>query len=320
MSEIINIESKYVKATIDIFGCMTLGDFYLKDRTIQPMYQAPWLDRGKNDFLSHLQGDFLCVPFGIYEKQEGDSDEVYPHGYSASGLWKKTAEGDSTVTLDLPYDHSNVSRVERTVTCNASEPVLHFKDVIETHADGRLPIGLHPIFKLPSQSGQMHLLPPECEFVKTYPDRVDESSLFRPDEMVIDLGKLPLKNGGIMDVSKLPKQEGFEEVIMLCNVKEGKFVLENQEEKYRVILRWDADILSNCLMWISNKGRKQEPWKGRNLCLGIEPIASAFDLGVPISTGDNELTKKGVTTSYPFEVGKELIIEHSIEVQSLLTS
>lgn len=317
MSEIIKAASEHVVASIDTFGSMTTGEFRLKDRTVKPMYSVPWLDRGKEDFLSHLQGDFLCVPFGIYEKKEGDKDEVYPHGYAASGHWNQLSQDGSKVTLGLTYDHSVVSRVERTVSCHMTEPIMEFVDLIEVHDDGSLPIGLHPIFKLPSQPGNMHLLPPECDFIKTYPERVDESSLFMPDKEISNLREVPLKNGGVMDITRLPKDQGFEEVIMLCNVKEGKFILENQEESYRVILRWDVDVLSNCLLWISNKGRKQAPWNGRNLCLGIEPITSAFDLGVPISAGENALTNKGVATSVAFKAREQKIIKHSIKIQSL---
>ncbi len=317
MSNILKIESEYVKATIDTFGSMTTGEFNLSGRSVQPLYQAPWLDRDKDDFLSHLQGDFLCVPFGIYEKKEGEPDEVYLHGYSANGLWKQVSKDNTSVTLDLTYDHSIVKRVERTLSCHETEPIMHFKDLIEVHVDGSLPIGLHPIFRLPSQRNTMHLLPPECAFIKTYPERVDESSIFKHDEVFAHLDEAPLKSGGEMDVSMLPKEEEFEEVIMLCNVKEGKFVLENHEEKYRVILRWDVSVLSSCLLWISNKGRTEEPWNGRNLCLGIEPITSSFDLGVPICNSRNSLTDKGVNTCVSFKTGEKKVIEHSIEIQCL---
>ena len=39
----------------------------------------------------------------------------------------------------------------------------------------------------------------------------------------------------------------------------------------------DFEIFYNA-PWQSNGGRDYFPWNGRNYCVGIEPIASAFDL------------------------------------------
>ena len=36
---------------------------------------------------------------------------------------------------------------------------------------------------------------------------------------------------------------------------------------------------------MSNRGRQYDPWNGRNLCLGVEPVVAAFDLGVAAGAG-----------------------------------
>lgn len=41
------------------------------------------------------------------------------------------------------------------------------------------------------------------------------------------------------------------------------------------------------MLWISNRGRKGLPWGGTNLCLGVEPITSAFDFGQGVSANEN---------------------------------
>ena len=55
--------------------------------------------------------------------------------------------------------------------------------------------------------------------------------------------------------------------------------------------------LPSLLLWMSNRGRKYDPWNGRNLCLGVEPIASAFDLGTPASVAPNPIAAAGVATA-----------------------
>lgn len=46
------------------------------------------------------------------------------------------------------------------------------------------------------------------------------------------------------------------------------------------------------------------PWGGTNLCLGVEPITSAFDFGHGVSAGDNPLAKAGYSTAVDFEAGR----------------
>jgi hypothetical protein len=55
---------------------------------------------------------------------------------------------------------------------------------------------------------------------------------------------------------------------------------------------------------MSNRGRKYDPWNGENLCLGVEPIASAFDLGTPASVAPNPIAAHGVATALALDPAK----------------
>ena len=91
---------------------------------------------------------------------------------------------------------------------------------------------------------------------------------------------------------------------------------EHNPQGCRITLSWDARLLPNCLLWLSNRGRTFAPWNGQNLCLGIEPIAAAFDLGEDVSSHDNPLRRKDVCTSLPFKKGVPFVLTHSLQVSA----
>lgn len=66
------------------------------------------------------------------------------------------------------------------------------------------------------------------------------------------------------------------------------------------------------MLWISNRGRKGLPWGRTNLCLGVEPITSAFDFGQGVSANENPLRKAGYSTAIDFEAGRTYEVRHRI--------
>jgi hypothetical protein len=84
----------------------------------------------------------------------------------------------------------------------------------------------------------------------------------------------------------------------------GGILLRNDLEGYAVRLSWNADDFPSVLLWLSNRGRTFEPWRGRHLALGVEPVCSAFDLGAAISEATNPLNAHGVRTVHAFRAAK----------------
>lgn len=56
---------------------------------------------------------------------------------------------------------------------------------------------------------------------------------------------------------------------------------------------------------------------GMNLCLGVEPITSAFDFGQGVSADDNPLAKAGYSTAVDFEAGRTYEVRHRITAERI---
>ena len=123
-------------------------------------------------------------------------------------------------------------------------------------------------------------------------------------------------DGGEIDATRIPLPLNSENLLMLCNVTNPAIRFTNMEEGYTVRMTWNAEELKNCMLWYSNRGRKFVPWNGTNLCLGIEPITAAFDLGDIISRGENPLKKNGVRTGRKVKAGEVVTLINHMELEA----
>jgi hypothetical protein len=131
-----------------------------------------------------------------------------------------------------------------------------------------------------------------------------------PDAQFERLGSVPLAGGGEGVFDRLPFAEAREEILMLYGVTGGVSLNDCAAVvAYRVT--WDDDRLPNLALWMSNRGRVHSPWKGRNLCVGIEPCVSAFG-GVLASLADNPVKKRGVATSLELDPGETTQLSYQI--------
>ena len=321
------LENHLVHASVYLYGGMTLAEFTPEGRRISPLFLPAWATQGEQTgFLENLRGDFPCVPFGGapasatlpegWNPDETTADpDAFAHGYGAHHRWELVEAGDTLVRIGVAYPRSHpIEGVIRTVSLSANEPKVFFEDQISVRSDCRIPIGLHPVFRLPEERGMASLCLPDCRALRTYPGRVDTSSIFAPDAIAESAQAVPLRAGGVVDATRLPMDMPTEELLMLCGVEAGRATLENRAEGYRTILEWDAELLPNCLLWFSNRGRSFAPWNGQNLCLGIEPIASAFDLGTSISLGKTPLDTQ---TSLSLGAGDCIMLKHAISAEIL---
>lgn len=321
--EKVRLFSEGSSAEVLTFGGMTTADFMLDGKRFSPFYRNPWKNSVSDPFLAHLQGDFFCLPFGIAPGREipgwcgfGEPlSKEYSHGYSANGRYEILEQKTDQVTLRLAYDTDEVAYVTRSVKLFADR--VAFEDLVMPGKDFDAPVGFHPIFRLPETAGDCRLAAPACSAWMSYPGTVDESSVFAQGETFQDLGEIRLKDGTKIDASALPVLQDTEELLCALNVAEGVFELRYPKEGYAVELRWDASVLPHCLVWLSNRGRKAAPWSGRNLCVGIEPVASAFDMGRQISAGQNPLAEQGYRTCIHFRRGEAQRFVHSVSVRTL---
>ncbi|WP_022868984.1 hypothetical protein [Schaalia vaccimaxillae] len=321
----ITIGTSKVRAAIQLQAAMVTATFEADtNHAFTPTYTAQWDGFAEVPLLDKLRGDFLCVPFGAAPASAEDLPKEWregytgpgqwAHGYSANGTWTVVSQSENEAVLALDYADSAVARVERRVTC--VEGAVEFVDAIIMREDARLPLGLHPILRLPESTGGAQLRMPEVDSYHVLP--VDSGTTkLEIGAQFSDLSAAPLSGGGTVDLTRLPLADDVDEIVLAANPKQGVVSLDNEDEGYRVAVEWEREYLSSVLLWFSNRGRKFEPWGGTNVCLGIEPVTSAFDFGVGVSASENPLSDAGVATAVDLKAGQRYEIKHRL-VGSLL--
>lgn len=317
----IQIGNGRVRATIQPQGAMTTAIFEAgTEGEFSPSYVARWEGFPEAPILDKLRGDFCCVPFGAAPAEAAALPEAWReghagasewiHGPSANLEWTATEVGDEWAVLVLEYaPDAPVERVERRVTC--AEGAVEFVDSIVVRSDCRLPLGLHPIMRLPEAEGSARIEAPECDAFWAFPAD-SGTSVLEAGAVFEDLAAAPRADGSSIDLSRLPLGVEVDEIVLIAGPKEGRVALVNEAEGYRVAVEWERELLDNAMLWISNHGRKGAPWGGSNLCLGIEPITSAFDFGTGVSGANNPLTAVGYRTAVDLEAGRTYKIRHRL--------
>ena len=308
--------------------------FVLADgRQVSPMHIAPWAGAAGTDampgILRKLRGEWPCVPFGYSVPPDGfpagwkaaiapaePDEELHGHCSNHDWRWETAPEGTLRLAIDYPAS-SPVRRVERTIRPDADGPAVDLEFRIEVKEDCRLPIGLHPCFRLPLKAQGARLEPGRFDHGRTYPGTVEPTApLFAEDVRFTDLRAVPARAGGNIDASRLPLVEDTEELLQLNGV-DGTAALANEAEGYRVRLAWQKEHFPSLLLWLSNRGRKMAPWSGRHVTIGIEPICSPFGLGPPTALADNPISRSGTPTALAFRRGETFVTRYRIAAEAL---
>jgi len=304
--------------------------------TIQPFAIAPWADDSEQQhaalppLLRRLRGEWPCVPYGMPEPPANLPTEWQPprpyrredrmfHGYSSNAAWALRSGTPSSLELELAYPSSHpVRRVGRRIGGVPGRCELTFDLEIETRIDTSLPIGLHPTFRLPAETGAASVSFDGDVRVHTYPvDAEPGVSRLQPDTHGQSLGLVACKDGSFVDLGRHPLPYATEELVLVTGHRGGA-TLNNAAEGYAVRLRWDADAFPSCMMWISNRGRSAYHWSSRFQALAIEPVMAPFDLGTDVARDEtNPLRRAGVPTARSFTANTPWATRYSIEVVSL---
>lgn len=287
------------------------------DRQVSPLYLAPWAAQESRpalpEVLKSLRGEWPCVPFGSYRPKEGfpadwaavigsNQGEKYQHGFSSNvdWHWSKITPVEIELTCRYP-EESDIEELIRRVVPVPDCPAVDLELVIKTRRRTRLPVGLHFTFCKP-QTGAM-LRPGMFRDAWTSPGPPYESiQAFAPNCRFHDLQRVPARGGGHLDATRFPLAVEAEDLIQLNGVN-GRFDLDLQGVHCRVTLEWNPEHFPSVLLWISNRGLRTPPWNGQHVALGIEPVCSAFGLGLEATRNDNPLSRTGVDTAIDFEPG-----------------
>ncbi len=298
--------------------------FDLSNGAFRPFARAPWMgtvtDPAIIGHLRELGGDFVCVPFG-----SGPASPIGPpewaklivdppcqpiHGPAGDAEWSLIEQTPSSITLGLDYPGGSiVERLERTVRGVDGEPTLESKLTIVPRASGKLSVGLHPILRLPEAPGRLRLSA-EFEFGLVHPRHVrtgEAMEFARLDavpmgDKMIDLSHVPV---GLPNVS-----------VQLCRMQ-GPLRAAFLDDGAGIELDWTRDILPSLQIWCTDRGIDGAPWHGAYRGIGVEPIASAFDLGTALSSRTNPISRAGVETTVSLEAGTPVEIEHRVRARLL---
>jgi len=312
--------------------------FHLGDgRTVQPFAIAPWSDDGSSNFrglpqlLKKLRGEWVCIPFGMPETRSDLPETWAPtepdrvdlgkwfHGPGANAHWRDIERFDGGVVLELLYPERHpIERLVRKISGSDASPRLNFELEVHPRQDCLLPIGVHPVFRLPDEAGAATLCVDGDTAVHTYPVDAEIGISKLPLGATFDsLGAAQWADGTSVDLSRHPLPVQTEEIVLVSGAS-GRATLDNHVEKYRATVLWDPKAFASCNLWISNCGRTAYPWNGRFRGLGIEPVSAPFDLGYSVANTDAlPLKAAGVSTGVQFRTGKVWATRYAIEVESL---
>jgi hypothetical protein len=245
--------------------------------------------------------------------------DTSPHGYSANHDWVLQGSDDSTLELRIAYPEAHpIAELRRRITPDPNSAALDFELSVTPRYDCDLPIGLHPVFRLPPVANAMRIEVEGTVAAATYPGDPDASSIFAPGQFTDDWHAVRLRDGSTLDPSRVPLQQHTEEVLQLLRAP-GRVALWNAAEGYRVRLSWNAADFPSLMLWFSNFGRQAPPWSGRHLALGVEPICGALDLGPQVSAQPNPISARGVPTAHPFRAGKTFVTRYRLAVEAAPT-
>ncbi|MEH6631800.1 MAG: hypothetical protein V7776_13270 [Halopseudomonas aestusnigri] len=337
----VSLETTTIRLKVQSLGAMIgPAEFILPEgKTIDPFFSAPWSDETNHPLytslpplLRKLRGEWPCVPFGrttppeglksdwkIKAPAENITSEINPHGISSNSEWSLEKKDNKSLIckLEYPKDHP-IERLERTIVLSQNQPTLYLSLTIHARESTFLPIGLHPVFTLPTLPAAARISVSENTRAWTYPVEVEtDNSWFQANQKDCKLNELVKRNGKTDRLRSLPFEEPSEDLVLLSGTG-GEVKLDHLQGGYSATLNWDSETLPSCLLWISCGGREYYPWNGRVKAIGIEPIAAPFDLGIAQS-GDLEtpLAAAGIPTGIQLDPAKSLTINYSISIQSL---
>ena len=284
--------------------------FYLEDgRQVSPLHKAPWLGEelpaSTPPLLAALQGEWPCVPFGAAAETPLKGrwadicvvPEPWPHGYGANHPWVLSQVSPEQVDATIIYpDDSPIASLRRSVSGRHAQNAIDITLEITARENVSLPLGLHPVFKLPEEPGAARLLIGDFNEIWVYPGDTGGDSIFSFSDPVTSFDELALRVCEGWDPLALPYPCASESILLLSDTH-GSVTLENRAESYRCTLNWDANALPSLMLWISNNGRSAAPWNGRHRALGIEPVCAPFDFGSRTATVQTPLNMAGVPTS-----------------------
>lgn len=289
------------------------------DSSTELLYIAPWLNETSQDtdmppLMQRLAGEWVGVPFGCVSQDDALFLSHAPHGLPVNGEWDFITSTLHDVVMRYNYPEAYpLSHLERRIAL--TNDGVDFALTVFARRECCFPLGLHPIFPLGEAAGEVEIVASGGGLV--YPQAVEPGiSRLMPGARFTRLHAVPMKEGVDLDISHLPLPYNSEEIVQLLE-PHGCVTLRYPQRRLQLTLSWDDHLLPHCLLWISNAGRRHPPWNGRNYCLGVEPVCSAWDLG-PTSMTDNPISLHHAPTAMSLTAHEKLTLTYQIRCTEII--
>jgi hypothetical protein len=289
--------------------------FWNSNKPVAPYYIAPWAEEDRNPdppVLRPLRGDFFCLPFGA----NAGTDGLYTvHGEPASEPWslEQLREESGSAYMELSQEvRAPECRVVKRLWLRAGEHVVYTQHEI-TGANGAFPLGHHATLA-PPPHGALRISHSEYSFGMTGArpsgPMIDDEYFALPPLAVFErLEEVPTvwsEPPGI-DCSRFPRADGFSDILSLFAGRDahiGWTAATADEAGYVWFTLKDARLLPCTLFWFEERGRRGEPWLGRNRCIGLEEICGFHAIGLPEAGAPNEINRRGTATAVNLTPGQ----------------
>lgn len=301
------------------------------DRQVSPLYLAPWATQDSPpalpQILRSLRGEWPCVPFGSYRPSDGfppdwaaviggGRDEHYLHGFGSNvdWSWSRITPREVELTCRYPED-DEIEELVRRVRPVPDRAAVDLELVVKPRRRTRLPVGLHFTFCEPRTVATLR--PGQFRDAWTSPGPPYEAiQALAPDRRFHDLQRAPARTGGYVDATTFPLPVAAEDLIQLNGV-DGRFDLDLHGDHCRVSIKWNREHFPSVLLWISNRGLHAPPWNAQHVALGVEPVCSAFGLGLEAVRGENPLARSGIRTAIEFDAATPFRTRYRISATAL---
>lgn len=326
-SEVIKGQKSWILENNTIRMCLTERGghmapvVFMKDteKPIEPFYINPWAEEALNmdnepDVLLPLRGDFFCLPFGGNNSWNGESHSV--HGEVSGSRWTLVPEqGEDSIVLKMDTSVRKGSVIKK-IALKEGENNLYISHIIKGFA-GPASLGHHAIFP-GGTTKYISTSPLKFGYTNKYGstnynggEYYSLASLKRFES----LEKVPAiwKENDFTDCSVFPAREGFVDILQVFNKSGSDFTwsaVTVPEEGYLWFSLKDPEILPSTVLWMENLGRHQNPWNGRNCCIGVEDVCSSFADGLAVSAENNFLNKEGIKTCHHINENSGLTVNY----------
>ncbi len=298
--------------------------FHAEGQVFEPYFISPWQTENKRAFggcLKQLRGDFFCMPFG--GNAEPFEGERHPgHGETANANWNfdgLTEEEDSATAQFSMDTKVRPAHVVKKIRIKRDHHVLYLSHTV-TGSHGAMPLGHHPIVKMPADGKKMYLSFSPFEFGMTRPGVFSDPAKqayqkLADGERFTDLTKIPtaFRNAPFADGSVYPSEYGYTDLFAVFRRPSGlpawSAAVYPDDGYLWFSMKNPADLPATAV-WTSNSGRFFPPWNGRTYCIGIEDVCANFDLGLKASVESNGIQREGIPTAYAFAEDAPSEIRH----------